>query len=264
MEEKKINRTPPRPIRQQLRKEVGFGCPIPDCGNPYLYWHHFDPPWSEKNHHNPEGMIALCGEHHSKADAGAYTKEQLQSFKLLGAEQNKKIKGRFDWMRNALLIVVGGAFFYETDIPFKFRNKPIIWFNRDKNGYLLLNVSILTEFGQSIVLINDNDWYTNDYPPEDLECPPNGKLLKLEYENGDKIKIEFIELVNTEAFKTRYPQVDINKEDKDITLEFPLTLVEIYGKTGGGRLEFTPKKIKFGPILFENQFFVKGTTFELF
>src|SRR5918912_315690 len=36
-----VNRTPPAAVRRELRREVGFGCPVPDCGNPYLYWHHF-------------------------------------------------------------------------------------------------------------------------------------------------------------------------------------------------------------------------------
>ena len=39
-----MNRTPPKKVIQTLRQEVGFGCPIPNCGNPYLEWHHFDPP----------------------------------------------------------------------------------------------------------------------------------------------------------------------------------------------------------------------------
>jgi len=46
-----------------------------------LKWHHFDPPWREKQHFNPEGMIALCNRHTDQADGGAYTKEQLRNFK---------------------------------------------------------------------------------------------------------------------------------------------------------------------------------------
>ena len=72
-----MNRTPPKKVIQTLRQEVGFGCPIPNCGNPYLEWHHFDPPWSIENHHRPEGMIALCTQHHKNADNYAYTNEQL-------------------------------------------------------------------------------------------------------------------------------------------------------------------------------------------
>jgi len=63
-----VNRTPPAAVRRELRREVGFGCPIPDCGIPYLTWHHFDPEWRVEEHHRPEGMIALCLTHAGLAD----------------------------------------------------------------------------------------------------------------------------------------------------------------------------------------------------
>lgn len=78
-----MNRKPPAKVLKILREEVGFGCPIQSCGNPYLEWHHFDPKWGELNHHNPEGMIALCPAHHRKADANTYTKDQLRILKKI-------------------------------------------------------------------------------------------------------------------------------------------------------------------------------------
>ncbi|MEW8055956.1 MAG: hypothetical protein AB2796_11590, partial [Candidatus Thiodiazotropha sp.] len=113
-----MNRTPPKNVREKLRQEVGFGCPIDECSNPYLQWHHFDPPWRIKNHHNPEGMIALCPAHHGKADAGAYTPNQLRAYKK-NKVQSQKIKGKFDWLRNDLLVVIGGMFYYKTLSPLK-------------------------------------------------------------------------------------------------------------------------------------------------
>jgi len=78
----------------QLRKEVGFGCPAPKdtksalaCGNPFLEYHHFDPPWHVEYHHKPEGMVALCSAHHKKADKGAFTKEQILRMK-------RKVRGK--------------------------------------------------------------------------------------------------------------------------------------------------------------------------
>src|SRR3990172_955656 len=101
-----MDRTPPPDVRRELRREIGFGCAFPGCGNPYLYWHHFDPPWRKLQHHNPSGMIALCGEHHAKADVGAFTREQLREFKRGAIERAEEVKGRFDWMRHSLLAVV--------------------------------------------------------------------------------------------------------------------------------------------------------------
>src|SRR3989442_11499841 len=41
-------------------------------------YHHFDPTWSAKQHHEPDGMIALCAEHHAKADAGGFTTQKIR------------------------------------------------------------------------------------------------------------------------------------------------------------------------------------------
>ncbi|MGP5687026.1 hypothetical protein ACTXOU_13770 [Psychrobacter glacincola] len=71
----------PKAVKEVLRSEVGFGCPIKGCGNPYLEYHHFDPPVNIKPHNEPKGMIALCAQHHKKADGGAYTVEQLHTLK---------------------------------------------------------------------------------------------------------------------------------------------------------------------------------------
>lgn len=90
-----MNRTPPARIRERLRREVGFGCPVKGCGSPYLTWHHFDPPWSKHEHHEPNGMIALCREHHDQADAGAFTKDQLRAFKVATSDREKGVQGRF-------------------------------------------------------------------------------------------------------------------------------------------------------------------------
>jgi hypothetical protein len=64
-------------IRMALAEEVGFGCPVEGCGSPYLSWHHFDPPWSERQQHEPQGMIALCRTHHDMADVGTFAGEPV-------------------------------------------------------------------------------------------------------------------------------------------------------------------------------------------
>ena len=108
-----MTRKPPAKVRKQLRQEVGFRCPVEGCGNPYLTWHHFDPPWHVENHHRPEGMIALCLDHAAKADGGAFTDDQLRTLKKNGRQRAEEVRGQFDWMRRDLLAVVGGCFYYE-------------------------------------------------------------------------------------------------------------------------------------------------------
>jgi hypothetical protein len=171
-----MNRTPPIEVRRILRQEVGFGCPVPNCGNPYLEWHHFDPPWRILNHHEPNGMIALCGEHHSKADAGAFTVEQLHKFKKEVANNSQEIKGSFDWLRNKILLVAGSRFYYEALMILEINKEPIIWLRRDENGNLLLNFRMLTTTKEPRLLLEDNFWVMKGNPT-DFECPPSGKLI---------------------------------------------------------------------------------------
>jgi len=244
-----MNRIPPVEVRRQLRKEVGFGCPIPGCGNPYLSWHHFDPTWSEKEHHDPSGMIALCSEHHAKADCSTYTKDQLRHFKATAVQENLAIKGKFDWMRNSLLAVVGGNFYFEVPIILEFKGEPVIWFNRDDDGYLLLNVLMLSILKEPRVIIQDNFWLSVGNP-DDLESPPSGKLLKVKYTNGDMLKIEFMELNSVEKVKKRYPEAS----PEQWGIQFPITAVEVHVKVGGTDLEFCPKETKLMGSIMRNNF----------
>lgn len=243
-----MNRIPPIEVRRTLRKEVGFGCPVHGCCNPYLSWHHFDPPWSKKQHHNPAGMIALCPEHHAKADVGSFTKTQLRELKN-NINSEKVIRGNFDWMRNKILAVVGGNFYYETPIIFQFKGIPTIWFNRDEKGYMLLNVRMLSTSSEPRVHIEDNFWLSQGRP-EDLESPPSGKLLRVKYSNGDELKIEFIEFNSFESIKKRYPDVDT--EDWDIP--YPITAIEIFEKVGGTNFEFGPRETAIDGMFLKNNF----------
>lgn len=111
-----LNRTPPADVRHHHSAEVGFGCPVEGCGSPYLMWHHFDPTWSERQHHEPGGMVALCRDHHPEADSGAFTHDQLREFKRVGRDRRQALHARFNWMRRDLLAVVGGQFYYDTPI----------------------------------------------------------------------------------------------------------------------------------------------------
>jgi len=230
-----MNRTPPKEVREHLRKEVGFGCPILSCGNPYLEWHHFNPPWNIKEHHDPNGMIALCREHHFKADHGAFTKEQLIDFKR---NNNATIEGRFDWMRKDLLAIVGGMFFYNVDKIIQIHSTPIIWFTRNSEGCALLNINMLTTSGEERIKMVDNYWMTQGFP-SDFICPPSGKLIEAKYSNGDYLKVVFSDVNTEKDFMNKCPNARI----KEYNVKLPITAVEITNKIVGGNIQFEPDKM---------------------
>lgn len=214
-----MNRTPNKKVIQTLRQEVGFGCPVPNCGNPYLEWHHFDPPWSIENHHRPEGMIALCTQHHKNADNHTYTNDQLIEFKK-NKVNSEKVKGNFEWRRNKLLTVVGGNFYYETPRALVIDNHDVVSLTRDENGYLLLNVEMLSVSKEERLVMRENCW-ENIGKPIDFRCPPSGKEIEIKYENGDLLLIKFYVLSNKELFKKKFDR------EAPSFLEFPLTISEI-------------------------------------
>jgi hypothetical protein len=242
-----MNRTPPLDVRQQLRREVGFACPVEGCGNPYLSWHHFEPPWSEREHHDPRGMIALCAEHHAMADAGAYTTEQLLALK--GRTPRDDPAGKFDWMRRELLVVVGGNFYHETPIAVQFRDKPVVWLNRDGEGNVLVNLAMLSTSGAPRASMQDNFWLALG-APADVECPPSGRKLKLHYSNDDRLGIEFFPVSSVADITARYPGAGA----EHWRIGYPITAVEVQMKVGGTPIEFGPRSTQLGGVQMTNCF----------
>lgn len=232
-----MERKPKIEVRRKLRKEVGFGCPVPGCGRPFLEWHHFDPPWRELNHHNPEGMIALCVEHHAQADGGAFTIDQLKRFKQSVGEA-AQVKGRFNWLRNEMLMVVGGNYFFETYEAIRLKGKPLIWLNRDDEGYLLLNIAQVTINGEPRFSMEEN-FFTVHGNEEDVECPPSGKLLSAKYPNGDSCSVRFLELANKEALRKQYPDAP---EDL-FSINTPVTAVDVTFRLKSIDVDIGPKQI---------------------
>lgn len=231
-----LSRTPPVAVRRQLRREAGFGCPVTDCGNPYLEYHHFDPPWEKEHHHDPARMIALCATHHAKA--AAWTVEQCRAMKAVPSDR-PNVRGKFEWLREDVLAVIGGNFYYETPNMVVFRGVPMIWFNRDDQRRLLLNFRILTASGRPRLSLEENDWIIRG-EPFDVESPPNGSRLRVRYDNGDDISIRFREWKDLLSLGNEYPRALALGPQ----LKFPLVTAEIAFEVGGTNISFSPTMTK--------------------
>jgi hypothetical protein len=238
--EKEISRTPPIAVRRVLRHEVGFGCPAEGCGNPYLEYHHFDPPWEVEHHHDPARMIALIATHHAKA--AAWSVPELRSMKLVPSDR-AEVRGRFEWMREDVLAVVGGNYFYETPKMVVFRDEPMIWFERDDQRRLLLNLRVLTASGLPRARLEDNDWIIRG-DPIDVDSPPNGSFLRIRYLNGDDLSIRFREWADISELANVHPRaLALGSE-----LRFPLVTAEVVVAVGETNIRFSASETQLGGI----------------
>lgn len=274
------SRYPPAHLRRALAEEVGFGCPVENCGSPYLMWHHFDPPWAERHHHDPAGMVALCRDHHPEADAGVFTPDQLREFKRVGRDRNRPLGAQFNWMRERLLAVVGGNFYYEMPIAVRVGNIPVVWFNRDDAGRLLVNLQMLTTSHEPRMVMLDNFWITEGTAEREVRCPPHGRLVSAEYPNGDRLKIEFRELTNLQLLDRHFPPPKLPKQLKsefaargitipdlpcsheeaarEFGIQFPIASVEITMSVAGTDISFGPRQTKLGGITTTGGWMVGG------
>jgi hypothetical protein len=183
-------------------------------------------------------MIALCATHHAKADA--WTVEQCRAMKSVPADR-AEVRGKFEWMRDDVLAVIGGGLYYETSNMVVFRDTPMIWFNRDDQRRLLLNFRVLTTSRQPRLGLEDNDWIIRG-APLDVESPPNGSRLRVRYDNGDDISIRFREWRDASSLGDVYPRaMELGSE-----LRFPLVTAEIAFEVGGTNISFSPTTTKLG------------------
>jgi hypothetical protein len=177
-------------------------------------------------------MIALCSMHHAQAEA--WTVPQMREMKV-APQDRAEVQGRFQWMREDVLAVIGGNFFYETPHMVVFRGEPMIWFERDEDMRLLLNLRVLTASGLPRTRLENNDWFIRGDPVE-VESPPNGARLRVRYENGDDVGIRFREWSDSNELGRIFPRALALGS----TLNFPLVTAEINVEVGGTNIKFGP------------------------
>lgn len=109
-------------------------------------------------------------------------------------------------------------------------------FNERKDGYLRLNVKMLSMLAKERAIIEDNIW-TNIGDPMDMNSPPQGKELRIDYANGDHLFVKFMVMQTAEqAYKKYKNEYLVNSSD----VKFPITVVEVNYKIGGTGIEFKP------------------------
>lgn len=227
-------------IRAELRREVGFGCPVPGCANPFFTWHQFDPPAPGGDEFDPAGMIALCPRHGARAFAGGYSREELIEFKQGAAARAVQTKRQLGWMNRRLLIAAGGNFYYHPEVVVRVEGEPVLWIKRDPADYMLVNINMATKSGEARTIIEDNFLLASG-DAEEIRIQPSGKLLRMAYENGDELTLNFFDIVSIDALRRRYIESQAPHWDpKRWHLAYPHTVLELGMTVAGTDIDFDP------------------------
>ena len=192
----------PEAIKLELRREVHWGCPVQDCGNPFLSYHHFEPPFSNfkpGQTHDPKGMIALCLGHAKMADGGVWTNAQLRQMKTVPFLASGDVSGRLEWLRQDIIVCFGSMKCIKSNIILEVKNKPYIWVNRDLKGNMLLNMDIPSKTGPSIIKMESNNWHIfGDIA--NLEAVPGGRSIEVRIpQESFSLQMHFRDLTQIEA-----------------------------------------------------------------
>ncbi len=183
-----ISRSTPEAVKLLLRQEVGFGCPLPYCRLPFLSFHHFDPPWRIEKHHRPEGMIALCVQHHEMADNGVFTKARLHALKK-SVHSVSEVRARFEWARSKQLIRLGGL--YATPVGTFLLNKsgnfPAISMCGTEEGLMDFSLTLQDGKGKRFAELNNNMFQAS--PPHlfDIDVKAGGTRVKIKASKSEVI-----------------------------------------------------------------------------
>jgi hypothetical protein len=174
-----IPRDPPDSIKRILRQEVHYACPVPGCGKPFLEWHHFDPSWEERHHHDPAGMIALCTVCHPMADRGKWTRDDLHSYKQNSPTQ-ELIRSEFGWSELAVVYRLGGNYAIDCGAGvIAINNRRVLWDGRSPEGRLLFSLDFRGEKGQSLLQVRQNFLSVQTTRVSDFSLNTGATYLKL-------------------------------------------------------------------------------------
>lgn len=154
-------RDPGDKIKTLLRQEVNFGCPVREhgntgCGCPILTFHHFDPPWSGNQIHDPIGMIALCSTHHDQADGGLWTNAQLREMKK-NPFIDDTIKVPWPWNPETLVLKLGPIFVVGSGSALVLNGKPVLSFHPESINQLGIKSIV---FNSEINDVDNQSWLT--------------------------------------------------------------------------------------------------------
>lgn len=191
-------------------------------------------------------MIALCREHHDKADDSFYTKEQFLNLKKNPVINSKNVSEEYSYLRRNTVCFVGGSLGYDTKYILMIDEEPVIWFELDEMGYDRLSLLIKDSQGNVILYMDRNDWITPTRNVFDIECSARGKTLKvISRDKKTDFELRFDDL-KVEEFKRR--MLELGHNEVFIDKLVPKILQDIPGQismwTLMGNIAYKDKTLK--------------------
>lgn len=179
-----MGRIPPAKVKRELRQEVNFGCAI--CGAPLLEYHHIIP-YSEIEHHDPDNMIALCPNHHTLSDNGAFTRSELYNYKE-DPELSDIVEYEFYFDPHSPVIPLGANLVEIAEFGrftlLQIDDEPLISVHYT-DGRVEFDVNFYNDSEELIAVITDNEWWADSAEFWDMKYQSRRlKLWNSKYEIG--------------------------------------------------------------------------------
>lgn len=145
------------PLRREVRKEAYFGCCI--CGSPIIEYHHIEP-FSKVKEHKKDNLIALCPEHHHRADRKEIPKERILKFKETPVNKEKPTVSKDFFLSNYydMRTRVGSVVYIRTPNIIVVDDFPLITVKPDEDGNALFSATFFDEDENILAKIIDNEW----------------------------------------------------------------------------------------------------------
>lgn len=159
---------------------------------------------------------------------------------------------------------------HNVKYPVVYHGKPLIWFNRDHDDYMLLNLTMRPLGFDKRVQLRNSEWLISE-EPADIISPPGGRYLKVTYHDEDNVELRFSEVESPTAFERRFGPppwrgqgVSVNDAiwEQDSWVEsgirFPVTVVEITLQLKQSGLLFSKSETVIEPVLRMGQSWMLG------
>ncbi|WP_334542992.1 FKBP-type peptidyl-prolyl cis-trans isomerase [Vibrio owensii] len=153
-----LKRYIPQHIKQQIRKEAGYGCVI--CGSMFCDYEHIEPEFNNAHEHNPDHMTLLCGLCHHHVTG------RRKSKKTVWRAKEKPFALTHGHVREHLepieddIICLGNNTIEFTQVAVEIGGKPILWFEypTEKDEPVLVNAIFSDKEGKKVAFINRNQF----------------------------------------------------------------------------------------------------------